>query len=55
MLAKEILTQIDGVIIYRNFIENLPYNPHLKPLIKEKIRYFIRSLVLDTGSKQKFS
>ncbi|MBB4805811.1 hypothetical protein HNP38_001083 [Chryseobacterium defluvii] len=27
---KEILTQIKGVLIRRNFVENLPYNPHLK-------------------------
>ncbi|WP_312902768.1 endonuclease domain-containing protein [Chryseobacterium taichungense] len=46
MLEKQILTQIDGVIIYRNFVENLPYNPHLKPLIKEKRKLGILSEVL---------
>ncbi|WPO92726.1 endonuclease domain-containing protein [Chryseobacterium sp. HR92] len=33
---KEILTAINGVPIRRNFVENLPYNPHLKELLKEK-------------------
>ncbi|MDR6462871.1 endonuclease domain-containing protein [Chryseobacterium sediminis] len=33
---KEILTIITGVPIYRNFVENLPYNPHLKILLREK-------------------
>ncbi|WP_213279891.1 endonuclease domain-containing protein [Chryseobacterium indologenes] len=33
---KEILTTITGILIYRNFVENLPYNPHLKVLLKEK-------------------
>ncbi|MFZ4929276.1 endonuclease domain-containing protein [Chryseobacterium sp. Mn2064] len=33
---KEILTTIEGIPICRNFVENLPYNPHLKVLLKEK-------------------
>ncbi|WP_431610149.1 endonuclease domain-containing protein [Chryseobacterium sp. 'Rf worker isolate 10'] len=33
---KEILTLINGIPIRRNFVENLPYNPHLKILLKEK-------------------
>lgn len=33
---KEILTMIHGVLIYRNFVENLPYNSHLKALLKDK-------------------
>lgn len=33
---KETLTSINGMPIYRNFVENLPYNPRLKPLLKEK-------------------
>lgn len=33
---KEILTMIREVPIYRNFVENLPYNPHLKALLKDK-------------------
>ncbi|KAA2223738.1 endonuclease domain-containing protein [Chryseobacterium sediminis] len=33
---KEIPTIINGIPIHRNFVENLPYNPHLKLLLKEK-------------------
>lgn len=33
---KEILTVINGIPIRRNFVENLPYNPYLKVLSKEK-------------------
>ena len=33
---KEILTTINGISIRRNFVENLPYNHHLKVLLKEK-------------------
>ena len=33
---KKILTEINGVPIRRNFIENLPYNPNLKKLINGK-------------------
>lgn len=35
---KEILTEIKGVPIRRNFIENLPYNPNLKKLVNGKRR-----------------
>lgn len=40
------LTQIEGVIIYRNFVQNLPYNPKLIPLTKEKRKMGILSEVL---------
>ncbi|REC80130.1 DNA methylase [Chryseobacterium elymi] len=43
---KEILTHINGVPIHRNFVENLPYNPHLKTLLKEKRRAGILGEVL---------
>ena len=33
---KEILTSINGIPIHKNFVENLPYNPYLKVLLKEK-------------------
>ncbi|WP_221411212.1 hypothetical protein [Epilithonimonas xixisoli] len=33
---NEILTQINGIPILRNFVEHLPYNPHLKKIIKRK-------------------
>ncbi|MGC5743452.1 endonuclease domain-containing protein [Chryseobacterium sp. NFX27] len=33
---KEILTHINGVPIRRNFVENLPFNPQLIVLLKEK-------------------
>jgi len=33
---KKILTEINGVPIRRNFVENLPYNPNLKKLINGK-------------------
>jgi very-short-patch-repair endonuclease len=33
---KRILTEINGVPIRRNFVENLPYNPNLKKLINGK-------------------
>ncbi len=46
MSEKQILTHIYGVIIYRKFIENLPYNPHLKRLTKEKRKLGILSEVL---------
>ena len=46
MSEKQILTQIEGVVIYRNFVENLPYNPHLKPLTREKRKLGILSEVL---------
>ncbi|WP_245168943.1 hypothetical protein [Chryseobacterium sp. RR2-3-20] len=46
MSEKQILTQIEGIVIYRNFLENLPYNPHLKTLAKEKRKLGILSEVL---------
>ena len=46
MSGKEMLTQIEGIIIYRNFVENLPYNPLLKALTKEKRKLGILSEVL---------
>lgn len=33
---KEVITSINGIPIRKNFIVNLPYNPRLKPLLKEK-------------------
>ncbi len=33
---KEILTTINGIPIHRNFVENLPYTPYLKALLKQK-------------------
>lgn len=35
---KEILTHINGIPIRRNFVENLPFNPHLIILLKEKCK-----------------
>lgn len=35
-VMKEILAIINGIPIRRNFVENLPYNPYLKVLLKEK-------------------
>ena len=46
MPEKEVLTQIEGIIIHRNFVENLPYNPYLKPLTREKRKLGILSEVL---------
>ena len=43
---KEIQTYIRGIPIRRNFVENLPYNPHLKKLLSEKRRAGILSEVL---------
>lgn len=43
---KEILTQINGIPIRRNFVENLPYNPDLKTLAREKRKAGILSEVL---------
>lgn len=43
---KEILTHINGVPIHRNFVENLPFNPHLIVLLKEKRKAGILSEVL---------
>ena len=46
MPEKQILTQIEGIIIYRNFVKNLPYNSSLIPLTKEKRKQGILSEVL---------
>ena len=43
---KEILTSIHSTPIYRNFIENLPYNPALKRFLKDKRKAGILSEVL---------
>lgn len=37
-MIKEILTEIKGAPIRRNFIENLAYNPNLKKLVNGKRR-----------------
>jgi very-short-patch-repair endonuclease len=39
-------TTINNQIIFRNFVDNLPYNPKLKPLLKEKRKAGILSEVL---------
>ena len=46
MPEKQILTQIEGIIIYRNFVKNLPYNSSLIPLTKDKRKLGILSEVL---------
>lgn len=46
MTERTILTQIDGITVYRNFVENLPYNSKLIPLTKEKRKAGILSEVL---------
>lgn len=43
---KEILTHIHNIPIYRNFVENLPFNPHLIRLLKEKRKAGILGEVL---------
>jgi len=43
---KEILTRINGIPIRKNFIENLPYNPELKPLLHGKRKAGILSEVI---------
>ncbi|WP_223605453.1 endonuclease domain-containing protein [Chryseobacterium sp. OSA05B] len=43
---KEILTHIQGIPIQRNFVENLPFNPHLTVLLKEKRKARILSEVI---------
>lgn len=43
---KEILTQINGIPIRKNFVENLPYNPKLKSLLNEKRKAGILSEVI---------
>jgi len=42
----KILTQINGVPIRRNFVENLPYNPNLRKLISGKRKAGILGEVL---------
>lgn len=42
----EILTQINGIPIRRNFFENLPYNSGLKVLLREKRKAGILSEVI---------
>ena len=42
----QILTTINGITIKRNFVENLPYNPNLKVLTREKRKAGILSEVL---------
>lgn len=43
---NEILTEIHGVFIRRNFVENLPYNPNLKKLLPGKRKAGILSEVI---------
>lgn len=43
---KEIITEINGVSICRNFIENLPYNPYLRKLLSGKRKAGILSEVI---------
>ncbi|NML56435.1 endonuclease domain-containing protein [Chryseobacterium cheonjiense] len=43
---KKILTEINGIPIYRNFVEDLPYNPQLKPLLNGKRNAGILSEVI---------
>jgi len=43
---KETLTHIKGIPIDRNFVENLPFNPHLVTLLREKRKAHILSEVL---------
>ncbi|MDN4031216.1 endonuclease domain-containing protein [Chryseobacterium gambrini] len=43
---KEILTIINGVPVRRNFVENLPYNSKLKPLLNGKRKAGILSEVI---------
>jgi very-short-patch-repair endonuclease len=42
----DILTTINGILIRRNFIQNLPYNPNLKMLARQKRKAGILSEVL---------
>ncbi|MFP3599213.1 endonuclease domain-containing protein [Chryseobacterium sp. SIMBA_029] len=43
---KDIITYIHDIPIHRNFVENLPFSPHLIPLLKEKRKAGILSEVL---------
>ena len=42
----QILTTINGITIKRNFVKNIPYNPNLKVLTREKRKAGILSEVL---------
>jgi very-short-patch-repair endonuclease len=44
--SNEVLTTINNIPIYRNFVENLPHNPALKQLAKDKRKEGILSEVL---------
>jgi very-short-patch-repair endonuclease len=44
--GKEFLTTINSIPIYRNFVNNLPYNPDLKKFLKAKRKMGILSEVL---------
>lgn len=46
MINEKALTSINNQIIFRNFVKNLPYNPKLKPLLKDKRKAGILSEVL---------
>ena len=46
VVNEKVFTVINSHIIYRNFIENLPYNPKLKALLKDKRKAGILSEVL---------
>lgn len=43
---KEILTEINGFPIFKNYLENLPYNPKLKKLLPGKRKAGILSEVI---------
>jgi very-short-patch-repair endonuclease len=43
---KEILSHVKGIPILRNFVEDLPFNPHLITLLREKRKARILSEVL---------
>lgn len=45
-MEEEILTYINDIPIRRNFVENLPYNPNLKELLKDKRKAGILSEVI---------
>ncbi len=45
-MMNEILTEIHGVFIRRNFVENLPYNPNLNKLLSGKRKARILSEVV---------
>ena len=45
-MKNSILTHINEIPIRRNFVENLPYNPNLKLLLKDKRKARLLSEVL---------